>query len=106
MLTPNIAESLKLWEQAAVNFYLDDTISNEEYTNVVNFLRQKCYVQAPAIVIENIIIENPLLNSLFKNPEKIFPMYYSYPICTNFFLKFIMPILYDVLINKKIIDER
>ena len=24
----------------------------------------------------------------------------------NFFLKFIMPILYDVLINKKIIDER
>jgi len=104
-LSPDIEESLKMWENTVFKYYIEESLSDDEYVDVINFLRTKCYIQAPTIVIENTMMESPLLNSLFKNPVDLFPVIYGYPFCTKFFLKFIMPILYDAYNNKKIFQR-
>lgn len=103
-LVPSIEDSIDIWESILFDYFLDEKLTDKEYTDALNFFRTKCYIQAPPIVIENIILESALLNSLFKAPNKIFSMVYTYPFCTKFFLKFIVPILYDVIVVKKILD--
>ena len=103
-LSPSIEDSIEVWESILFDYFLDEKLTDKEYTDALNFFRTKCYIQAPPIVIENIILESALLNSLFKAPNKIFSMVYTYPFCTKFFLKFIVPILYDVIVVKKIYD--
>ena len=103
-LSIDLSESLKIWDKVAGDYYIEQKISLQEYTDVSNFFREKCYIKAPAIVIENAIMESPLLNSLFRNPIELFPIIYGYPYCTKFLLRYIMPLICKAIIDDKILN--
>ena len=103
-LSPDLDESLKLWDSIAGDYYVEQKLSLEEYTDVLNFFREKCYIKAPQIVIENAMMESPILNSLFRKPVELFPLLYGYPFCTKFLLRYLMPILCKVIIDDKLLN--
>ena len=101
-LSPDLAESLKVWDKVAGDYYVEQKLSLQEYTDVLNFFREKCYIKAPQIVIENALLVSPLLNSLFRKPVELFPLLYGYPFCTKFLLRYVMPLLCKIILDEKI----